>query len=314
MKIAVLLVNYDQWDLSRRCLDSLAASEGVDIIPVMVDNCSRTPTPAWLDERERTGLRFRSLDRNTGFAEGNNIALSMLEEGEAEYSLLLNTDAVVAPSTVRLLADFLEGHPEAAVASSPVFYLSDPATVWSAGGLLDRSRMLLDQRYGTRRADLPAEPVESDFATGCAMMVRTETFRSMGGFRPDFFMYWEDVEFCLRLRSAGGRVFLVPAAEVLHDVAACSGGPGSPVAVYYPFRNRFLLARDILGPARRAVFHAYATAVVLAKTVLYPMRGASGLVPVLWRAYLDGIRGRSGPWIRKPRGVPQDSQQAAVPR
>lgn len=296
MKIAVLLVNYGQWELARRCLDSIDASEGVEVLPVMVDNASSTPRPAWVDERP--GLRFRALGSNTGFAAGNNAAFEMLEEGEAGYVFLLNTDAVVAPSTLRILSSFLDSHPEASVASSPVFYFADPDLVWSAGGRFKPVRMLLDQRYDTPASALPGEPEESDFATGCAMMVRYEVFREMKGFRPEYFMYWEDIEFCLRVGRSGGKVFLVPSAGVLHDVAACSGGPGSPTAIYYPFRNRFILARDILDPVRKAVFFAYATLVVLAKSVLFPLEGCSGLVPVIWRAYLDGISGRSGPWSR----------------
>lgn len=296
LKIAVLLVNYGQWELARRCLESVSASEGVDVLPVMVDNASPTPKPAWVDEFP--GLRFQALSANTGFAAGNNSAFDMLEDGEVEYVFLLNTDAVVSPSTLTTLASFLDSHPEASIASSPVFYSSDPAIVWSAGGRFKPVRMLLDQRYNTPAAALPLEPEESDFATGCAMMVRYDVFREMKGFRPEYFMYWEDLEFCLRVGRSGGRVFLVPSACVLHDVAACSGGPGSPTAVYYPFRNRFILARDILGPVRKTVFYAYATLVVLAKSVIFPLEGWAGLVPVIWRAYLDGISGRSGPWSR----------------
>lgn len=300
MKIAVLLVNYGQWDLARRCLDSLSASKGVDLLPLMVDNASPSPPPSWV--HGEPGLRFTALDRNSGFAEGNNRAFSMLGEDEADYVFLLNTDAVVSPTAIRILADFLESRPEASAASAPVFYMSDPARVWSAGGRFMPARMLLDQRYDTPRACLPDAPVETDFATGCAMMVRAGVFGAMGGFRSDYFMYWEDVEFCLRLKRAGGRVFLVPSAEVLHEVAACSGGPGSPVAIYYPFRNRFLLAKDVLGPVRRLAFHLYASAVVAAKSVIFPLSGRPGLVPVLWEAWRDGIRGVSGRWRRHPRG------------
>ncbi len=300
MKIAVLLVNYGQWDLARRCLDSLSASEGVELLPLMVDNASPSPPPSWV--REAPGLRFAALDENSGFAEGNNRAFAMLGEGEADYVFLLNTDAVVSPTAIRILADFLEAHPEASVASAPVFYMADPSRVWSAGGRFMPARMLLDQRYDTPRACLPEGPVETDFATGCAMMVRAGVFGAMGGFRSDYFMYWEDVEFCLRLKRAGGRVFLVPSAEVLHEVAACSGGPGSPVAIYYPFRNRFLLARDVLGPAGRLVFHLYASAVVAVKSVIFPLSGRSGLVPVLWEAWRDGVRGKPGRWPGRRSG------------
>jgi hypothetical protein len=292
LRVAVLLVNYNQWGLARESLDSVLGSRGVDVLPLMVDNASRTPPPDWIGEYP--DLRFRRLETNTGFAQGNNEAFSLADPSESDYTFLINTDAVASPDTIALLAGFLDRNADVGIAAAPIFYSGDPCKVWSAGGRFFRLRVLFDQRFNTKREELPTLPMECDFASGCALMVRTGLYHRLGGLHPGYFMYWEDAEFCLRARKQGYRVFLVPRADVLHHVASCSGGSNSPVAIYYPFRNRFIIAGSVLNSAERGLFRLYATAVVIAKTLLYTGTGLTGLVPVLWKAYIDGLFGRTG--------------------
>jgi hypothetical protein len=292
VKVAVLIVNHNQWDLTRSCVESVLASRGVEVLPLLADNASGEEPPAWA--LSLPGLRFVRLDVNTGFAGGNNRAFDLMHGDEAPFTLLLNNDAVVGPDTIADLAGLLERNPRAGISTPAIYYAGDTDRIWAAGATFIPSRMMFHQRAYRRRRDLPPEPVRTSFSTGCATMIRTDIYRRMGGLREDFFMYYEDADLCLRTSAEGWEIWLVPGAEVLHHVAVSSGGVMSPFAVYYSLRNRIVLAGETLAPARRAVFLLYLMGIVALKTLAFPATGRARLVPPIWKALVDGFSKRLG--------------------
>ena len=292
LKVAVVLVNYGQWELTRKCLDSLVLSEGVDIKVTLVDNNSTGEVPDWV--QKRTGIRFRRMSENTGFAGGNNEGFLISRQDMAEFILFLNNDTEIAPGTVLNLAEFLSDNPEAGIVTPPVYYASEPERIWSAGGRFVPWKMRFDQKTYSSKNDLPDEAVKIDFASGCAMMIRSELFEQTGGFRDDFFMYYEDADLCRKVILAGYSIWLLPAEEVVHHVASGSGGELSPLAVYFSERNRLILSRKMLGPGMRAVFYLYISAVLIVKTFKFLFQQAPGLIPWMWKGYISGLSGRTG--------------------
>ncbi len=292
LKAAVVLVNYGQWELTRKCLDSLMRSDGMDIRVTLVDNNSPGEVPDWV--KNCTGIRFERLSENTGFAGGNNRGFLISRQDNAEFTLFLNNDAEVAPGTVLKLVEFLSDNPEAGIVTPPVYYASEPERIWSAGGRFIQWKMRFDQKIYPLRNDLPNQPVKTDFASGCAMMIRTELFERIGGFRDDFFMYYEDADLCRKVKLEGYSIWLLPAEEVVHHVASGSGGELSSLAVYFSERNRLILSRQMLGPGMRSVFFIYISAVLIVKTFKFLFRQSPGLIPWMWKGYVSGMSGRTG--------------------
>jgi len=304
-KVAVLLVNYGQWDLTRRCIASLGASEGVEVHPVLVDNASPGGVPGWVAEVPR--LLFERAGSNLGFTGGNNAAFRLAEDLGAPWTFILNNDTTVSPGTIRLLADYLAAHPETGIVTPPVFFAEEPDRTWSAGGRFVPRRMLFRQDLRPMREDLPDAPEETDFASGCAMMIRTSLFRELGGFREGFFIYHEDSLLCRKVSAAGWRIVLHPGGEVMHHVSVSSGGVLSPFSVYFTHRNRLLAARECLGGRDLLLFCVYYSLMTMAKTLLYPLRGRGRLVRWMWLAWLHGVAGREGgtfPALEATRGAP----------
>ena len=291
-KVAVLLVNYRQWELTRQCLESLELSRGVEVHPVLVDNRSPGDVPGWV--AEVPGIRFHRAESNLGFTGGNNTAFSLIEGSDIPWIFILNNDTTVTPDTIVTLVSFLKGDAAAGIVTPPVFYADSPDRVWSAGGRFSPLRMLFRQDLYPCRDDLPEEPVGTDFASGCAMMMSASLFSELGGFREDLFIYYEDGLLCRRVTGSGRRIFLHPGGEVLHYVSVTSGGVLSPFSIYFTHRNRFLAARECLGRFQMAVFSVYYTMVTLMKTLLYPLRGHRRLVRWIWMAWLHGLTGRGG--------------------
>lgn len=297
-KVAVLLVNLNQWELTRQCIDSILRSRDVQVIPILVDNGSESEEPDWVNEVP--SIIFHRTGKNLGFAGGNNRAFSLFDDNEIPWTFVLNNDTTVTPNTVRLLVELLQERPDAGIVTPPIFYTDSPDIVWSAGGDLSRLRMVFRQDMYPTRNSLPAKPLETGFASGCAMMMRSSLYRQLGGFREDFFLYCEDSLMSLNCFRMGKRILLHPGGEVLHNVSATAGGRMSPVSIYFTHRNRYLLAREELSKVELTIFTSYYLAVSVIKTFTYPARNQARLVRWLWKAVLDGFMGRTGGF---PKGL-----------
>lgn len=292
MKTAVVLVNYGQWELTEKCIRSLAATRGAEVRITLVDNCSPGEVPSWVDTVE--GLRFVRLAENTGFAGGNNAGFRLSQEDGAGLTFFLNNDAVVGPDTISHMTSYMEEHPDTGILAPAVYLASDPGTLWSAGGDLVPWKMRFEQVSLPTETPGRQEAADADFVSGCALMTRTSLFSDLGGFREDFFMYYEDAELCWRVREAGYGVRVLPSAAVLHEVASSSGGELSSTAMYFSERNRIVLSRMMLSPWNRTLFLLYKSAVLLVHTLKFLLTGRPGLVKWTWKGYLHGLAGRTG--------------------
>lgn len=291
-RIGVILVNYGKWELTKNCIDSLERSEGADIRITLVDNCSPGVVPEWVTRR--SNLRFVRMEENTGFAGGNNEGFRISSDDEAEFTFFLNNDAEVLPETICNLAKYLSSNEDAGIASPAVYWKSDPEKLWSAGGKLVKWKMRFEQVDITKEEYNPWKGLHVDFVSGCAMMIRTDLFREIGGFREDFFMYYEDADLCRKVIDQGYSVDVLPSETVLHSVASGSGGELSKLAIYFSERNRIVLSSDMLSPLIRSVFLLYKSSVLLILSMKFFLWQGPELVPCIWRGFFDGLCGRTG--------------------
>lgn len=228
---AVATLTWRGEETTRGCLDSLRVLPGWPADVLVVDNASGT------GEGDRLaaayGITAITTDHNGGVASGYNAAIAWAVERGFSHVLLLNNDVRVPDPGVleRLLA--AAGPHVAAV--GPV--VRDGAgTIWSAGGRLGR----WTGRSWHRREIAAAMPYEVDWIDGCAMLVSLAAAREIGGLAEDFFLYWEETDWCARARRAGWRVRLQPAAEVIH----ARGSTVTRSQTYrWPVRNMLLYAR-----------------------------------------------------------------------
>ncbi|MDX6672410.1 MAG: hypothetical protein QOI91_2773 [Solirubrobacteraceae bacterium] len=280
--VDVVVVTHDsRLDLERH-LDSIAhAARVAGGRLLVVDNASRDGTVEHVLAARPAGVELVALDRNRGYAGAVNAAAAC---STADYLVILNPDIEpCAPDAVVRLVAHLESHPCAGAAAPR---LHDPdggpqasaRVVPSLGMLLARQTPLGRTRWGRRHAErylrLPS-PEEGGFARpewalGAALAVRREDFDALGGWDEGFFMYFEDVDFCTRLRSRGREVHYLPDVEMTHDHRRASdrshGSARASIARrahirsalrFYAKHPRFL-ARPTLGAAGRAV--SWATA------------------------------------------------------
>jgi len=306
--VAVVVVNWNRRDDTLACLASLQRSDYPRLDVIVVDNGSSDGSAAAI----RAGFpRATTLEAgdNLGFVEGCNRGIDAARRRSAAYALLLNNDTEIAPDCVRLLVEAAESSPEIGVVGPTICYCDRPQIVWSAGGTIDwhhgRTRMLgLDQRDEGQFGQL-SRPV--DFVSGCALLAKMNVVNHVGPLDRRFFAYYEETEWCVRIKRAGFTILHVPRAKVWHKTPPASAPP-SFLVHYYMTRNRLLfLAVSGAGLRPRLYTLAFEYPRTLASwTLRRRWRGWRAHRAVTIRAVRDYLAGRFGraAWL-EPRGSSQ---------
>ncbi len=213
-QVAVVVLNHNGAADTLDCLRSLAALRDAPGTIRLVDNASSD------DSVERIRAAFPDLDVsvnavNLGFGAGLDPTLeSLLSEGW-EWIWLLNNDAQVASDALEKLLEHAARNPDAGALGARIVDMEPPHALQSWGG----------GRIGWWRGNSvhlrsPGDDAELDYLTGASLLLRSRALNSTGLFDPRFFVYWEDVDLCLRLRERGWRLTVAPEAVIRHRLSA----------------------------------------------------------------------------------------------
>lgn len=217
----------------------LLAGEPVASIQVL-ENGSGADQVAQLHAIAATDPRMTVTvsEENLGFGGGVNLLANQLVCDPDDMIWILNPDTRVEPGCIAVLRDHLAEHPR--VIASPLI-LNFAGSIWYAGGGLSVKKGFSSHlRYGEPAAAAGTEPFSTRFMTGAAMAMKRSVWDSLGGFREELFLYWEDSELSLRARKAGIDLVVVPKAVISHlEGGSSSGGDGRSATFYYYYaRNR----------------------------------------------------------------------------
>jgi GT2 family glycosyltransferase len=229
---------------------------------------------------------------NLGFTGGSNVGITIALERGANAVMLLNNDARVEAGAFELLLDHLEQNTDTGLVS-PLILDESGDRIWAAGGV--RARREVVCRLGLARqpvAQAPSEPFSSYALIGCAIVVRSAVVKSVGFLDNDYFAYLEDVDYSVRVRNAGWRLDVVPAARVRHRVSGASGGGYTPLRSYLLGRGTAIFVRKRAAFDQRLGFAFAAPIGLIAALVREALRGNARSVIAKMRGYVDGILAR----------------------
>jgi N-acetylglucosaminyl-diphospho-decaprenol L-rhamnosyltransferase len=273
--LAVIIVSYNTRELLRRCLQSLGGEVDATARVIVVDNASADGS-AEMAASEFTRVEVIAAGRNLGFAGGNNLALRALGFESAEAAalpdavLFLNPDTEVRPGAIAQLQQFLQRTPRAGVVGPALVYPDGRfqhsafhfPTLWQIwfdfftwpGRLVESP---LNGRY-PRAQYAAGAPFRVDHPLGAAFMVRAAAIRQVGLMDEGFFMYAEEIDWCLRARRAGWDSYCLPTAVVVHHSGGSTRHYRRPMEEAL-WRSRFRLFEKHYSPlfvaAARALVH-----------------------------------------------------------
>jgi GT2 family glycosyltransferase len=238
--VAILIVCHNGREHLEDCLSSVQASDDGELSRhiVVVNNGSKDGSREFLRDRFPEVEVIDSTD-NLGFAAGNNLGRAVIKVRHPEVSFLtlLNQDTRVASGWLRPLVEFLREHPEVGAVQPKLMLYAEPARINTLGNMSHFLGFGFLKGYGEPERERYQEPMCITFASGAAVMLRTELLEQVGLFDEEFFAYLEDADICWALRQIGFSTYLVPASIVYHKYAATA-----PYRHYYLLeRNRYML-------------------------------------------------------------------------
>jgi GT2 family glycosyltransferase len=258
LKVAVCIINYRTAEMTLQCVESaLVALKGINGRVVVVDNDSGDGSIAvieeWLGQQPKgTPVDFIKSTTNSGFSGGNNQCIAACD---AEYYLLLNSDALVRPEFFRGLLAAADNNPDAGLFAPLITYDDGERQISCFRFHSPQSEFLRSAQLGIfsrllhRRAiPITGDPTTADieWASFACIALRQAMVTQIGPMDEGYFLYFEDVEYCMRARKSGWKIMHVPKAQAIHF----RGGSGPVKALikqkarlpryYYCSRTRFL--------------------------------------------------------------------------
>jgi len=277
---------------SAACVRSLLASAApVDI--VVVDTTPHDPELATALSFAPGTVLLRACE-NVGFGRGNNIGIRWaLEHFRCEYLFLLNNDAVVSADSVETLEKAMAAQEDVGIIVPRIAYFDDPGVLWYGGGDIDWRRASAFTPGINKSAVAPGAMIERDvsFATGCALFLRRSVTSRLGGFDPRFFMYEEDVDFCLRASRQGIRIRYNPSVFILHRAQGSTRDSDVDPSDFWSFRSArlpFFCYHIVRNRLLNVVLHARGRNLLLA-AIFFPLFLIRRAVPFLLHGRFDAI-------------------------
>lgn len=306
--VSIIVVSFNTREMTLECLRSIVR-ETIDVTyeVQVIDNCSSDGSYDAIRDEFGADPRFiiESASSNLGFAGANNF---MARSSRGERILLLNPDTVVLDRAIDRLVRFSEMRPENGIWGGRTFYEDGrlnptscwgPFTVWSElcaafglRALFPRSTIFHPRGYGSwDRGSIR----EVGVVTGCFFLIRRSDWHSLAGFDPEFFMYGEETDLCMRAIATGMRPIVTPEAKIVHH-----GGASERVAIEKMIRLHDgqirIFRRHFSRLGFQAVYHAMKLG-VLARALIVGMKARCGwgdcenIWAELWRRRSEWTRG-----------------------
>lgn len=256
-KTAVVILNWNGAAMLRRFLPSVIAHSQSDACEVIVADNASTDNSMQVMKEEFPQVRTITMEKNWGFAEGYNKALSQVE---AEYYVLLNSDVDVPEGWLQPLVAYMDAHRDVAAVQPKLLkydiskeggecHTTHFEYAGAAGGFVDkygypycRGRLfdVVEDDHGQYDT-----PMEVHWASGACLLVRAEDYHAVGGLDGEFFAHCEEIDLCWRLRISGKKIMCIPDSKVYH-VGGASLPKSNPFKTFLNFRNNLtMLYKDL---------------------------------------------------------------------
>lgn len=255
-RVLIIVLNWKGWRDTLECIDSLAKIKYPNYEALIIDNGSGDESvpciKKHLADKNLPNFKFILFDQNFGFAGGNNKGIGQALKNGAEYVLLLNNDTTVDPLFLEKLVEAGEKNNSIGIIGSKIYFYTEPDRIWFAGGKINwlkttGSHLKLNEKENTdnKNSAKTEKILPMDYITGCAMLIKKEVIEEIGVLSEDYFLYYEDTDYCLRAKKAGWQCVLAPESRIWHKISR-STKEFSPSYLYYHTRNGLMMAKKTI--------------------------------------------------------------------
>lgn len=290
--VAIILVNFNNKNDTKECIESLFKESYKNKIIIVVDNGSQDGSIAELKEHFQGQVVFIENQDNLGFSCANNQGIELALRENAEYIMLLNNDTVVEKDFINPMIEVAQRNN--CIVSPKIPYYDNKNILWSCGGEFRWKKGTTHNR-GINEADNGQfdEEREVDFASGCCLFIPREILKQVGMLSDEYFLYYEDTDYCLKAKDAGYKIVYTSKAVVYHKVSRTMGGAESPTVLYYSNRNR-LYFNEKYNKEHRKKFLLYFYGTRVVKTILLAMKGEKDKVFAIRQGIQDYKKSKIG--------------------
>lgn len=236
--VSVITINYNEVDATLDLLESISKVTYPNLEVIVVDNASRE-NPKNKIEKKFPHVKLILSDKNLGFAGGNNLAI---KNSTGDFILFLNNDTVVDPGFLLPLINVLR-HPSVGLVSPKIKYHNSNLLQYAGSSTLCKLTGR-SKRFGFKEEDNGQFDIkkETGLAHGAAMMTKKSVINDIGLMSEEYFLYYEEVDWCYKIKKAGYKIWFIPKSTVYHK-ASLSTNKLSSLKTFYMNRNRILFMR-----------------------------------------------------------------------
>lgn len=253
MRVAIVILHFLNQKLTEQCLTSVQKLKikGLELMVIVVDNNPKEDLKNF--RRKFKDYLFFKTKKNLGFTGGSNIGIKQALKNRADWVFLLNNDTEVGKDLLVQLIKAAKKDEKIGILGPKIYFAPGyeyhrqrykpnerGKVFWYAGGLIDWSNVLASHR-GVDEVDQGQYGLveETDFVSGCGMLIKKEVFNQVGLLDNRYFAYLEDADFCQKAKKKGFKIVFVPKGKLWHFNAS-SSEVGGELHDYFLTRNRML--------------------------------------------------------------------------
>lgn len=282
----IILLNYNSAEDTIECINSIKEKEQkVKYTIVVVDNFSTDDSLSKL--RKIENIVLIESDKNEGFAAGNNLGIKYAINNGAKYILLLNNDTIIEENAISNQLEAFKHNEKIGIMGSRIMYYYNRDLINYCGGNINWFRGNTKHCRLKKKFDESIPKVEyTDFITGCSMLIKKEVIEKVGYLPEEYFMYYEDLDYCIQTKDKGYKLAVATDSVIYHKVSASSGGDASPFSIKWMTRNRIVFINKYKSRTKGMLTISFFYLTRIIKLLLYYIKGEKQKT----KAIINGIK------------------------
>ncbi|MCK4401044.1 glycosyltransferase [bacterium] len=241
--VFIIILNHHGKEDTIECLESIKAQTYDNYKVCIVDNASTDGSQEHF-KKHYPWLILIENKANLGFAEANNIAIRQAMKMKFDSVLLLNNDTKIAPDMLNELIKPIKINSTIGIIGPKMYYYNKQNTLWFAKGKMNWKTGVTSHIGGMKQDYGQYDEIcDSDFISGCALLIHRNVISEIGLMDERYFYYQEDIDYCTKAIKAGFKCIVAPRAKLRHKIARTSGGSENPFGAFFKPRNRIIFMK-----------------------------------------------------------------------